>query len=287
MKTEYIDWHTHTRYSDGLDDPKTVVRNSKLLGIESLAITDHDTLAGAWEAKEEADKWNIHLIPGVEVSTEIYHILGLGFNPSDKRFNNFLKKVRDLQEKICEQRIELLQKEGFPIDLETMKSHFNHPEQRLGKYNVFMSLLLNGDSINYLADRGFTGTNADFQTIFGKKGIAGTVEKKYFVTSKEAIYEIHLAGGKAIVAHPFKQAKGVKDLDVLVEEGLDGLEIQPNFGERNIEFEKYASEKGLLITYGSDYHGSAFTRPLLGRANKGYNNRIDTMEFFRGKDVRR
>ena len=118
----YIDWHTHTIYSDGVDDPATVVRNSKLLGIESLAITDHDTLNGALEAKKEADQWDILLIPGVEVTTEVYHILGLGINPESSRFNSFLKNVRDLQEKVCGQRIELLQEAGIPINIDRVKS---------------------------------------------------------------------------------------------------------------------------------------------------------------------
>jgi len=282
---KYIDWHSHTIYSDGADDPATVVRNSKLLGIESLAITDHDTMAGYREARAEAKRWRIDLVPGVEVTTTHYHILGLGIDPDNDRFNDFLKKVRDLQEKVCQQRIELLQKKGIPISLEKLKKNFPHSEQRIGKYNLFMTTLLDKECADYLLSHGYEGTKKDFAALLGSKGLVGKVEKKYFVGSRETINEIHSAGGIAIVAHPFKQTKSPQELDSLVKKGIDGLEIQPNYAEKNILYQEYAKEKGLLMTYGSDYHGSSFTRPLLGRADKGFDNLLDVDEFFNSRRV--
>ena len=44
--------------------------------IDVIAVTDHDMIAGYERAKVEGEKWGIQVIPGVEISTDKYHILG-------------------------------------------------------------------------------------------------------------------------------------------------------------------------------------------------------------------
>ena len=72
---KYIDFHSHTFYSDGSDSPGSLIRAVKTKGVDSLAITDHDTMAGYYKGIEEAKKWNLRLIPGVAESTRKNHIL--------------------------------------------------------------------------------------------------------------------------------------------------------------------------------------------------------------------
>ena len=277
---KYIDWHTHTIYSDGLDSPAGLVRNSRLLGIQSLAITDHDILAGYWEALLEADKGGIELVPGVEISTEVYHILGFGIDPKNPELNRFLDKVQGLQAKICERRMEKLQAAGFSIDMKKLKAAF--PKSRLGKYNILLAMLRDAECAEKIIRKyGNIPSDEAFRLLFGNNGIAGEIENENSVESKEAIERIHAAGGIAIVAHPFKEAKTPRDLDSLLKDGIDGLEIQPNYNGRNVQFAEYAKQHNLLLTYGSDYHGAGFSRPLLGRGGDNYDNRIDVKEFFR------
>ena len=72
------------------------------------------------------------------------------------------------------------------------------------------------------------------------------------------------------MAHPFKQLGKARQLKEFVEIGIDGIEVQPNYGDRNNQFREFAEERGLLITYGSDYHGARFIhRPLLHRNGNG------------------
>ncbi|AWR97776.1 PHP domain-containing protein [Acidianus sulfidivorans JP7] len=63
-----IDLHTHTRYSDGKEDPKIMISYAKKLGIY-IAITDHDTSKGI---SEEIRKL---VIPGEEVTTQYGHVV--------------------------------------------------------------------------------------------------------------------------------------------------------------------------------------------------------------------
>ena len=274
---EYIDLHMHTFYSDGTDDPKALVRSARLNGIDVMAITDHDIMTGYFDAKPEADKWGIKLIPGVEISTEKYHILGLNVNPSNENLQNFLAKVRSFQEATCIGRIEILARHGIPISLDKLKNSF--PNSRLGKYNVFMTMMQDEECRNYLHKN---HPNESPYEIFGiylkKDGIAGTFNEKYDVPPREAIKAIHGAGGIAIIAHPFKNVDDMSEMDVLVNLGLDGVEIQPNYGDKNIPYRKYALENNLLMTYGSDFHGPSMPRPLLKRGE----NKVDTEKLLKG-----
>lgn len=275
MTNKYMDLHTHTIFSDGLDNPETLIRNARLSGTDVLAITDHDTMAGYFSAKDIAKKWGIALVPGVEISTRDYHILGLNVNPENEQFQNFLQGVRDIQDRICAQRIELLQKDGVPITLDKLKAEF--PNARRGKYNLFMTLLLD-EECKIEMEKRHPGMSPDwlFTHYLRSKGIAGNIEYKNAIKNGDAIRAIHESGGIAVLAHPPLDIENMSELDILVEEGIDGLEIQSRFAEKNPPFREYALNKGLIITYGSDYHGSAFARPLLGRKA----NPVENLNFL-------
>ena len=66
-----IDMHLHTDYSDGLLSPKQMVEYCFAKGIDEMAITDHDTVEGIFEAKREAERLGIKFHTGVEISTHM------------------------------------------------------------------------------------------------------------------------------------------------------------------------------------------------------------------------
>ena len=274
---KYGDLHLHTTYSDGTDSPDTVVRNCAMLGMNAIAITDHDTTAGYTEAKKEGDKWGIKIIPGVEVSTRHYHILGLNFDISNESFQKFLADTREVQKMISAERVKKLQSIGIPITMEKVEAFF--PKSRLGKYNVFCTMITDSECKNFL---GGELTNRKpyevFQQYMGKGGIAGNVSVDEEIYSDRAIKEIHKAGGIAIIAHPFKEVKDIEELDKLREKRIDGLEEQPNNGEKNKPFVEYALKNELIITRGSDFHGASFPRALLNRDNAFRTNNLE--KFF-------
>jgi len=272
---KYIDFHIHTIYSDGIDSPKTIVRAAKFIGLDAITISDHDTMAGYKEALEESKRWDLLVLPNTEISTIKYHILGLNVNPEYIPFQNFLEHCKKTQEKVCNQRVEVLKNNGMPLTLAKIKQEF--PKSRLGKGNLVSTMLIDPDCRDYIkTDLGDTNFKKVFDFYVGKEGLAGNVEKVYFISEEEAISQIHLAGGLAILAHPFKDVQDFKEIDRLISFGLDGLEIQPNYGDKNIPFEQYAKEKGLLTSYGSDYHGAyKKNRPLLGREKNVLNKDLE------------
>lgn len=86
MTTAFYDLHSHSTASDGSLSPSELVNRAQLKGVQALALTDHDTVAGLFEAHEAARETSIEFIPGIELSAnwndQCYHIIGLGIDPS-------------------------------------------------------------------------------------------------------------------------------------------------------------------------------------------------------------
>ena len=282
---KYIDLHTHTFYSDGIDSPAGLVKAVKLRGIEILAKTDHDTIAGYEEAKGEAEKWGIKLISGAEFTAKKYHILGLNFDTKNKKILELLEKSKNLQREACRQRTDILENYGVPISLKKVENYF--PKSRVGKYNILMAMLIDKECRSWLYEKHGNASPDEIRDFYiTKKGIAAKLENRPALENEEIIKTIHEAKGIAIFAHPLKDinafsytlkdADNLSELDAMKEIGIDGLEIQPSFySEKDSLIEKYAKDNNLLITYGSDYHGPNFNRPLLGRGMNKVNSRLE------------
>ena len=74
------DCHIHTDFSDGLNPPRDVVRAAASKGLSVIAVTDHDTLEGAWRAREYSltrRDLDVEVVVGEEISTLNGHVLGL------------------------------------------------------------------------------------------------------------------------------------------------------------------------------------------------------------------
>lgn len=260
---KYIDLHMHTTYSDGVNSPEDIVRFNALAGIDIMTVSDHDSTRGYARACVEAEKWGIKVIPGVELTTEKYHILGLGFDMANKEFQKYVNYSGDLQNRNSRLRAEMLAEHGVPISYEKMFKMF--PQTRLGKFNFGLFGLRDPECREYVWQKyGKLNAREVMHKWLGRDGIAKDIDRRN-ADPEETIKAIKKAGGIAMIAHPSKDIDDMSEMDRLLSYGLDGLEVQPNFIETYPSFYKYAGEHGLLITYGSDYHGPGLPRYLLGR----------------------
>jgi hypothetical protein len=276
----YIDLHTHTEYSDGIDvSPKQLVRLASTKGLDVLAISDHDNERGYFEAADEAERLGLLLIPGTEISTHKYHLLGLNFNPYDEGIKKVLAYGRECQRRNSQEKIDLLCGLGIPITMEKMKQEF--PYSRLGSMNVFMTMVRDRECREVLRKKHPGAGFEDFWKIyFGKpNGLTRSVGEKFAIDVPDAIHAVHNAGGLIGLAHPPKDIKQMSELDLLVEQGIDFLEVQPQFRDKYPydKFEQYALENGLPISYGSDYHGPVMKRELLGRGDNVLSEELESM----------
>jgi predicted metal-dependent phosphoesterase TrpH len=71
------DLHIHTNYSrDGESSIEDIIRRAEIVGLDAIAITDHDTIEGARAALKIPT--SVLIIPGIEISTKQGHLIALG-----------------------------------------------------------------------------------------------------------------------------------------------------------------------------------------------------------------
>jgi len=128
MKT--IDLHVHSTYSDGTLTPKELVILAKKQGLSAMALTDHDTIIGVEEAIDAGEKYNIEIVPGIELSaaygSKEIHILGLYVDYKDKAFNEALKDLRDIRNERNLKIIDKFKERGIEISFDEMKQLYGN-----------------------------------------------------------------------------------------------------------------------------------------------------------------
>jgi predicted metal-dependent phosphoesterase TrpH len=259
-----IDLHSHTTESDGDCSPAQLVEEAVCAGVTTLGVTDHDTFAGYDQALAPAGVRGLQLVCGIELSTKLHghsvHLLGYFFRP--ERLADFREWVLDLQSSRRERNVRLaerLRELGFDITLEEA--------EQLG--------------------RGMTG-RPHFARIMVEKGYVSDVREAFdryldesgtgYVFRREpqfaeGVQKIREAGGIASLAHPIRVHGDVPALmPELRDAGLNAIEAyHSDHEQKDTEFYLSLARKyGLLVTGGSDFHGSA-VKPgvLLGTGYHG------------------
>jgi 3',5'-nucleoside bisphosphate phosphatase len=240
-----FDLHIHTTASDGDLTPAEVVVRAKLAGISTIAITDHDTLAGIAEAYEMGKKLRITVIPGVEITTryqgENIDILGYNIQQGDQ-FHQALSPFRaarlDRAERIVHRFTEL----GMPLTMEDVKKYSGN------------GIIARPHIAKAVVEKGYAQTVQEAFQLYLADGKPVALDKKRLSTVA-GIEMIHQAGGVAVLAHPvyIKESGRIEELIPL---GLDGLEVwHRNHRKEDVDaFLQIAKQHDLLITGGSDFH---------------------------------
>ena len=258
MDTRIIDLHTHTTESDGSFTPEELITEAKKVGLSAIAITDHDTITGIRKAQYSATHHDIELIPGIELSTDYngkeVHIVGLYIDIENEYFLSKLAEFKNCRDNRNELIIKNLQKEGFDITMEALKT--DNPDCVITRANI----------ARFLYEHGMIPS---IQTAF-EKYIGDHCKcfvNRFKITPMDAVKLIKEIGGTAILAHPLLYHMSDSTLQTLVNElkeaGLDGIEAiyctYTPAEERRMK--QFALENGLFISGGSDFHGT--TKPNL------------------------
>ncbi len=248
-----IDLHVHSTASDGTCSPAELIMLAKESGLEAIAITDHDSIDGIKEALRAGDELGMEVIPGVELSCnyneEEIHVVGLYIHYEDEEFVEHLKNFQDLRDNRNIKMAERLQEEGFDITADALYEMF--PDAVITRAHVAKYLVA-------------TGQVKELSIVFDKyigNGCKCFVDRPK-VHPADAVKMIHKIGGIAILAHPCLCKMNRKDLYAMIDElanaGLDGIEAiySCNKGSDEKDFTEIAKKYGLLISGGSDFHGS-------------------------------
>lgn len=251
-----IDLHCHTTASDGTLSPAALIERAAADGFTHLAITDHDSVAGVKQAAPLAQRLGICLIPGVELSSRLdeqpVDILGYGIDPDAPALVATLEAMVEARNQRMPRMIQRLREAGIEIEMADVERFAEGGV--VGRPHLARALVA----------KGFATSVADaFDRYLGRSCIAYV--PKEALSPARAIEVIRAAGGLAVLAHPcylrFEPAALVKVLDELVAAGLGGIEAyySQHTAQQVERFERLGRERGLVITGGSDFHGS--TKP--------------------------
>ena len=247
MTKKFADLHIHTRASDGGMLAEEAVRQAREVGLAAVGIADHDSVDGIGAALEAGEKYEVEVIPSIELSAYLYnselHILGYFINWRDERFRGMLQMFREVRLNRAKQMVERLRGLGLGISYEDVLVEAG--KGAVGRPHVARALTNHGyvESIN-----------GAFEQYIGTGGPAYV--DKYRLPSAEAIQEIRRIGGVPVLAHPLY---GFREemLPELLKQGLRGIEVYHSKHDISAtrRFEDLARRHKLLVTGGSDSHG--------------------------------
>ena len=259
-----VDLHTHSRRSDGVLEPLELVRAAAAVGVQVLALADHDTLAGVRELNAPGHaQLPLELLPAVEINSIAartpalwegeLHILGLGVDLGDDSFEATLEKQRGLRVTRFNRIVDRLRQLGFPVD--------DQVDRLLaGRTAAFGASLGRPQVARCLVEARYASTVDDAMQRLLVRGKPAYVPREG-LGPLEAISAIRAAGGLPSLAH-FADAWERRDLiEELAQAGLGGLEVHYRHFDRDTiaDLTDVARELRLRPTGGSDYHGDVET----------------------------
>lgn len=245
------DLHCHTKLSDGSLGIEDLITLAKKRGLTTIAITDHDCLAGTVRGKIIGARYGIQVIPGVELSStdektgKKVHLLC------------YLSDMPDRLEGLCHRNSLARKKAAHLMMLQTAKKYPVTAEFIVkcatGSTNIYKQHIMQA-----LMECGFTTSiYGDLWTeLFDKNTPGNILISPKYPDVPEVINAIHDAGGVAVLAHPY-MFDNVDDIERFKEYGLDGVEVwHPSANEeQQAALKKIATKHKLLMTGGTDFHG--------------------------------
>lgn len=241
------DLHIHTTASDGIFSAEDVVRMAADNNLATIAITDHDTFSGYFEAAKTGLEYGVRVIPGIEFTTGYNgrecHLLGYGFDIQNPELLEVVKKQERIRIVRARQMVKNLQKMGFDVDFDEVLGESG--TGNIGRLHIAKVLFKKGYAISmqdvfnrYLGENKPGYAKSDYQEIT----VISDIIKK--------------AGGVSVLAHPGNLYIW-EDLRYFLNAGIDGVEfIHPTHNyELQKKYKDWARNFGLLLSGGSDFHG--------------------------------
>ncbi len=248
-----IDLHCHSTCSDGLLSPSAVVERALQRGVEVLALTDHDEIAGLEEARAAAAHWGLRLVNGVEISVlweEVtLHILGLGIDAGHAPLVAGLASIRTGREQRAQRIAQSLEQAGIADSLAGARRFAKNPQ-----------LVSRSHFARHLVSAGHARDVSAVFRNFLTPGKPGYVPHQWCAL-EEAVRWITGSGGVAVIAHPGRYPLSELQRERLLEQfrvlGGTGLEVVTgsHAPDEYVTWARYARQFGMLASAGSDFHG--------------------------------
>lgn len=260
--TRGADLHLHTHFSDGTYTPAELARQAQRQDLQALALTDHDTVEGCAPTERACATAGIEFIPGTELTAEQdgheIHILGYGIDVQDPKLLREIGKFQIVRQDRIREMVQRLNQINVPLQVEAVFALANC--RAPGRPHVARALV----------QAGLVGSLDEAFERFLKKNRPAWVPK-FKMSAANATVLLHESGGVAVMAHPGLN-RSDEVIPAMVEAGLDGLEcFHTKHSVTTAEhYLQMAARFDLLVTGGSDCHGTSKGRPLIGSVRLPY-----------------
>lgn len=262
MSPPCIDLHAHSTASDGILEPAALVARASRLGVDLLALTDHDTTGGLEEAEQAARFHGVPLVHGVEISVTwdgtLIHVLGLGITAGEPTLEAGLESLRRRRNGRGEAMAAGLASVGVPDPL----------AGALRQQTT--NILSRTHFARHLVACGFADDVEGAIRDYLVPGKPGHVHVEW-ASFDEAVGWILAAGGVAVIAHPGRYGLDAERETRMVTDFMaaGGTAIEVVCGRsRSGHAEDYAElarRHDLRASLGSDFHAPSATGVELGR----------------------
>jgi len=244
-----IDLHLHTTASDGCWSPEAIVDLAAERGLETIAITDHDTVDGVAPALKQAERHpSLSVVPGIELSTYApgseLHLLGYFMDCQNPELLSTCNSMRFDRAERARAMVRKLNELSIPIKWERVCQIAG--ESNIGRPHIARALL----------EGGYINSFEEAFELYLAQGKPAYVER-FKITPVEAIKLIIRCGGLPIMAHPLTVCNYEEVIHELHGAGLEGIEVyykDYDHKERQCLL-GIATKLNLLASGGSDYHG--------------------------------
>ena len=296
MSEPLIDLHAHTRSSDGSDTPAELIEHAHRAGLDTVAITDHDTTSGWAEAIASAQNFGIQLVPGIELSTQVLdastgyephsiHLLGYLIDPNHPALVEEMAKIRSHRDNRLQMMVDKI---AADFDINWLEVRATIPEGATpGRPHIAEVLIAKG----IVRD-----TTEAFEHLLAAHGPYHVPH--YAPNLDRALGIIREAGGVPVLALPLSRggtpATDVSgSLDDVLERyrrwislGLMGVELhhRENDPELRETLGSVADTLDLIVTGSSDYHGTKKPNQL-GEHSTSVDNLARILEAGSGAEV--
>lgn len=270
MSIQYsIDLHVHSTVSDGLETPQELYARAQRQGMIALALSDHDTVAGAAEIEKiqrsDADSPPLRCLPAIELSSGDggrAHLLGYGVDAAYQPLLDRLEQMQQERAQRSQRMLCLLHKQGIRFST-AVEQELIRPGT--GRAHIARALM----------DAGYVNTMQQAFDRYLARGKCAYIARKYIPIS-EGVRLLKDAGAVVSLAHPCRLTLDMQALHALIQElmqaGLDGVEaFHPSASRQQAPLlDSMARSLGLLVTGGSDYHGDQQCCVRMGRMPSGW-----------------
>lgn len=251
----YVDLHAHSTASDGAVSPAELVEAAKRAGLQAIAITDHDSIAGNDEAVATGVGVGIRVVRGCELSGydgdfEI-HLLALHIRDAGAIRPSLEGFQRERVER-AHAMVERLARAGVPVCIDDVLTEA--AGAAVGRPHIARVLIRAGHASDH---------REAFDRFLGA-GKAAYVPKPRLDIA-DAIGLAHSSGALAVWAHPGREGTRER-LSRLTAHGMDGVEVRhPGHTPADVvRLLRLAHDLDLVPSGGSDWHGATEGYRTLG-----------------------